>query len=58
MFSEASRRIIEEWGNIELYELEEFSKTVQCPASSRYAPEGLLHMRCMPHALVGTEKKD
>ena len=30
-FSEASRRTIKELGNIELHELGEISKTVQCP---------------------------
>ena len=35
-FSEASRRTIKELGNIELYELGEISKTVQCTTCLKY----------------------
>ena len=50
IFSEESRRIIHELGNLELYELGQKSRTVQCHSCYKPMPEGLklLHMRNMP----------
>ena len=45
-FSEASTRTFRELGNIELYELGETSKTVQCQEGVKYALEGLLYCPC------------
>ena len=40
--SAASSRAIQKFGKIELYELGETSKTVQCPACLKHALEGLI----------------
>ena len=42
-FSEASKRTVKELGNIELYELGEISKTIQCPTCLRYPMEGTVY---------------
>ena len=41
IFSEESRRIIHELGNIELYELGQMSSTIQCHFCYKHMPEGL-----------------
>ena len=41
-FSEESSRTIHELGNIELYELGQISRTVQCHACLKHVPEGLI----------------
>ena len=46
VFREASRRTIKELGNIELYELGFFFKTVQCTTCLRYSKEGTLVCTC------------
>ena len=44
--SDESRRTLQKIGNIELYELGEMSKTTQCRACLKYAPEGLIYCPC------------
>ena len=46
IFSEASRGKIKEFGNVELFEFGEISKTVQCTACIKYTPEGLFYCTC------------
>ena len=59
MFSEVSRRTIKESGNIELFELGEISKTVQCPTCPAYSKRRniLLHMWFTPCAFARTDQK-
>ena len=45
-FSEESRRIIHEMGNIELYELGQISRTVQCQSCLKHIQEGLIFCSC------------
>ena len=45
-FSEESRRTIHELGNIELYELGQISRTVQCHSWLKHIPEGLTFCSC------------
>ena len=45
-FSEESSRIILELGNIELHELGEISRTVQCQSCLKHVPEGLVLCSC------------
>ena len=44
--SEAFKRTIKELGNIELYELGEISKTVQCPSCLKYSNSGTVCCSC------------
>ena len=61
-FSEASRRTIKELGNIELDELGEISKTVQCPSCLKYSKEGTVYLLLVwnmsSYAFGGTDRKD
>ena len=45
-FSEESSRIILEMGNIELYELGQMTRTVQCHSCWKHLPEGLAFCSC------------
>ena len=55
-FSKASRRTIKELGNIELFELGEISKTVQCPTCPRYSKEGTSYCTCGLRRVLSPEK--
>ena len=56
-FSEESSRTIQELGNIELYELGEISKTVQCQACLNCAPESLIYCSCGVCLMTSPEQK-
>ena len=45
-FSEESSRTIQEMGNVELCELGETFRTVQCQACLKHEPEGLIYCSC------------
>ena len=45
-FSEESRRVIHEMGNIELHELGQILRTVQCHPCLKHIPEGLTFCVC------------
>ena len=45
-FSEESLRTIHEMGNIELYELGQISRTVQCQSCSKHIPKRLIFCAC------------
>ena len=45
-FREESSRIIHEMGNIELYELGQMTRTVQCYSCWKHLPEGLAFCSC------------
>ena len=56
-FSDASKRAIRELGNLDLYELGEVSKTVQCQVCFRHASEGLLYCPCGVCLMPSSEQK-
>ena len=56
-FSEESKRTIQTLGNIELYELGENFKTIQCQACSKYSPEGLFFCLCGVCLMPSLEQK-
>ena len=45
-FNEESSRIVHEMGNIELYELGQMTRTVQCHSCWKHLPEGLAFCSC------------
>ena len=57
-FSEASRRTIKDLGNIELYDLGEISKTVQCPSCLKYSQKGTVYCLCGILVMLSLEQTE
>ena len=56
-FSEESKHTVQKLRNIELYELGEISKTIQCQACSKYSPDGSLCCPCGVCHMPSPEQK-
>ena len=57
-FSEASRRTIKDMGNIELYELGETFRSIQCPSCLSYSKEGTVYCSCCICLMPSPEQTD
>ena len=56
-FSEDSQKTVPKLGNIDLFELGEVSKKIQCSSCATYWPEGLLYCTCGICLLPSTEQQ-
>ena len=56
-FSEESKKTVQILGKIELFDLGEVSKNIQCSSCAKYWPEGLLYCICRICLMPSTEQK-